>query len=276
MNLAWLTDIHLDCADNPVQSLRDLRDEAAASDALIISGDISIGPGIVQHLGLLEDVFEKPIFFVLGNHDYYYSDIMSVRRNVKGVCRNMSYSKYLGSLPYVLLDNRSAIVGADGWYDGFNGNCMGSEILMNDWIKIQDFSPAIQNTPMGKQINKQAVLQIARAICKDSVSHVINGIKAAADRCDKIIIVTHVPPFLESYTSAKFKDADANHIVPWYTSKMMGEAINAAANHYTDKQFVVLSGHTHSSFEGNLAANLEVHVGKSVYGTPQIAGYIDT
>lgn len=275
MKLAWTTDIHLDCVDDPLKTVNNLAAASYSSDGLIISGDISVGNLITTHLRLLEDNLQKPIYFVLGNHDYYYSDIISTRKNVADACRNMSFCRYLGAISFAKLSKKTVIVGSDGWYDAYNGDPAGTEFLMTDWIKITDFKPAVTNTLFGKTIDKGKVIKIAREICKASVAHIVRGINSCVEIADHIIIVTHVPPFDESYTNGKYKDIPPEHVTPWYTSKMMGEILKTAAKTYPQKQFTVLSGHTHSSFEGDILPNLHIKVGKSQYGSPQIVGYID-
>jgi Icc protein len=275
MKLAWATDIHLDCVDNIEHSLSSLESASRSCDAVILSGDISVGPSIALHLRMLEEALEKPIYFVLGNHDYYFSDIAGTRRRVIDTCNFISYSRYLNSVPYVKLGQKAAIVGSDGWYDGFNGSLEKSSFIMNDWLKIKDFQPAIQQMPGRTNLDLPTIVKISRSICHASVLHIIKGIKAIADNVDDIVVVTHVPPFVESYRSEKYKDMDPETVIPWYTSKMMGEMLLIAAKTYPNVQFTVLSGHTHSSFEGRILPNLLAYVGKSQYGTPQIAGYID-
>lgn len=275
MKLAWATDIHLDCVNNLDNSLRDLEAASRGCDAVILSGDISVGPSISQHLSMLEDSLEKPIYFVMGNHDYYFSDIMGTRRRVTDTCKFLSYSRYLNSVPYIKLGQKAAIVGADGWYDGFNGSPEKSSFIMNDWLKITDFQPAVQQMHGRTNLELSLILKISRAICHASVIHVIKGIKSVAENVNDIVVVTHVPPFVESYRSEKYSGMDPESVIPWYTSKMMGEMLLTAAKTYPNVQFTVLSGHTHSSFEGRILPNLLACVGKSQYGTPQIAGYIN-
>ena len=275
MKLAWATDIHLDCVENSEDAINKLRNEATSADVLVVSGDISVGHSIVKHLNLLENALQKPIYFVLGNHDYYFSDILSVRKRVADECRNLSFCKYLGAMPFIKLGPHSVMIGSDGWYDAYNGEPALSQFIMSDWIKIADFQPAIKNNFLGKQINTDIVSQIAREICKASVAHIVRGINAVSQRVDNIVIVTHVPPFKETYVSEKYKDIPPSHVIPWYTSRTMGEMLKTAAKTYPHIQFTVLSGHTHSSFEGDILPNLHAKVGKSQYGAPQISGYID-
>jgi predicted phosphohydrolase len=276
MKLAWATDIHLDCVDDVASKVKDLAVRGSECESFILSGDITIAPHLLQHLEVIESTLQKPFYFVLGNHDYYFSDILSTRKNVANACRVMSFARYLAMIPYVRLTPRVALVGHDGWYDAMNGNFRDSDIIMNDWIRISDFSPAIVPSPGGRMLNKDTIVNISRAICRASVNHIAAGIKSAIrDKHDHVVIVTHFPPFKESYNSTKYSSTNSASILPWYTSKTMGDTLISAARAYPHVKFTILSGHSHSHYDEYLLNNLNVRVGNSQYGSPQIAGIID-
>jgi len=278
MKIAWMTDIHLDCTGNVYEKLLNLAEAGRDCECFIITGDITVAPFLKSHLQMIEDALQKPFYFVLGNHDYYFSDIMQTRREVVEFSRKLSFSKYLSAIKYVRLSPETALVGHDGWYDALNGNAFGSDVLMNDWVRISDFSSAIRGSAGGRMIDKGVIVQISRSICAASVKHIAEGIKAAVrDKHTNIIVATHVPPFKESYNSIeKHRGMDAAFALPWYTSRTMGDTLMAAANAYPEIKFTILSGHAHSHYDEYLKNNLNVRVGKSAYGSPQIAGYIDT
>ena len=73
--LAWLTDIHLNFL-HPLRArafLASLADTEA--DAFLIGGDIGEATDISQHLNALAHRLQRPIFFTLGNHDFYRGSI---------------------------------------------------------------------------------------------------------------------------------------------------------------------------------------------------------
>lgn len=276
MKLAWFTDIHLDHVNDIGTTISGLAHASAKCDSVIITGDISLANMLIGHLMLLDQILEKPIYFVLGNHDYYFSNIRVVRKHVIDACRSMSYARYLAAIPYVKLTNETALIGHDGWYDALNGNPRNDVMLMNDWIRIQDFSPAIKGGLGNRMLDKSMIIQIAQAICVAAVKHVADGIKLAIrDKHKNIIVATHVPPFKESYNSDKHRGLDIADVLPWYTSKTMGDMLLSAAKTYPHIKFTILSGHSHSHYDQDLLNNLNVRVGKSLYGSPQIAGYVD-
>ncbi len=49
-------------------------------DGLFLTGDISTASQIEAHLQLFEDLYQSPVYFVLGNHDYYGGSIEAVRK----------------------------------------------------------------------------------------------------------------------------------------------------------------------------------------------------
>jgi predicted phosphohydrolase len=275
MRLAWMTDIHLDMVGDVVGKIEAINNATRNSDAILITGDISISDMLVDHLSFLESVFQKPIYFVLGNHDYYGSNIGIVRRRVANLCNSSSYLKYISNVPYIKLDDGVNLVGHDGWYDAQNGDPYNDNFLMNDWLKIADFNSALRASFGGRTLNKNVIIQIARTLAQQSANHVANGIKSAIKSSRHIIVMTHVPPFKESFNaSEKYKGSSALEILPWYTSKLMGDTLMAAAKAYPNVKFTVLSGHLHSHYDDDLLNNLTVKVGNANYGNPQLASAI--
>ena len=69
--VAWLTDIHLDFLQPPeVDAFWDAV-AAANPDAVLLGGDVAEAPTVIQFLEQMACRLSCPVFFVLGNHDYY-------------------------------------------------------------------------------------------------------------------------------------------------------------------------------------------------------------
>lgn len=276
MKIAWFTDIHLDCVEDPIYHVERMSVQAKQADAIFITGDLSVSNKLMLHLKILESILEKPIFFILGNHDFYFSDVQSVRKSVTQGCNGLSFCRYLSSIPYIRLSKGVTLVGHDGWCDAGNGDLNLSEVIMNDWLRIADYRPALVPVARGTQISKPKIAEIARNICASSVRHVLQGIKCAIqEKSEKVIILTHVPPFAESFVFSPSKGMSAVHALPWYTSKMMGNMLLNAAQSCPQIQFTVMSGHTHAAFDEKILDNLTVKVGASEYGSPSLAGFLD-
>ncbi len=85
--LAWITDIHLNFL--PPRQVEAFLVELAGLrlDGLLISGDIAESHDVADYLARLDDALEIDIYFVLGNHDFYYGSIREVRESMRQLCR---------------------------------------------------------------------------------------------------------------------------------------------------------------------------------------------
>lgn len=275
---AWCTDIHLDHLHDDA-SLISFAEGLVATDpaSILITGDISTAKNLVYHLSAIERVVQRPVFFVLGNHDYWGGDIDTVRKEMKDVCNMSQFLKYLPLSPYTPVSPTTAIVGHDGWYDAYYGDADKSQFVMNDWALIRDY---VQFSGGGQFMNinrgvadKAGVISFSRKLAKQGVDHIAAGIKAAVRSYKNIVVLTHYPPFAETHMyQGKIGDVNSQ---PWYTSRQMGDMLLAAAKAYPNVHFNVLAGHTHGRYDGRILPNLEVHVADAAYGSPGLSGLID-
>ena len=83
MKIAWATDIHLNAAEPDV--VDGFCDGVASSgaDCLLLGGDIAEAMDVEEQLAMLATRLRMPIYFVLGNHDYYGSTIEAVRERMR-------------------------------------------------------------------------------------------------------------------------------------------------------------------------------------------------
>ena len=278
MRLAWATDIHLDFITdvNDVHtSSRNLDTFCSMfgeSDGIILSGDISLAPLLKDHLLALEKRLARPIYFVLGNHDFWSSTFASVRDEMTMLSNSSKYLKYLSAIPYIQLDETTFIVGHDGWYDGLYGDPDRSNFIMNDWMRIGDYVPFY--TPFDKNRN-DSILLISRQQADIATHHVAAGIKTLLLRksLQKIIVVTHIPPFTNPLNFAKSSKQD---MYPWYASKTMGDMLLSIANSNPSIQFEVFCGHCHVECKDCIAPNLLIYSGKAEYAEPKPQFVFDT
>ncbi len=85
--LAWATDVHLNfLAANGLDAFCESLSRQEA-DAVVITGDIAEAPSLESLLSIVAAELKTPIFFVLGNHDYYRSSIPRVREVVTALSR---------------------------------------------------------------------------------------------------------------------------------------------------------------------------------------------
>lgn len=230
---------------------------------------------IVYHLSILEKYVQRPIYYTAGNHDYYGGSIESVRKQLKELSGISPYIKYLSEMQYVSLTKNTGLVGHDGWYDVMNGN-IESRFLMYDWAYIHDFIPHSGGPKFignGNLLNRGSIIALARKLAHESVIHVQLGIKAALRQHKNIIILTHIPPFVEAHQFQGKKGDD--NASPYYTSKLMGLMLKDVAAANPNVKFSVYCGHTHGKWSGNILPNLVCNVGESEYNVPMIQRVVD-
>lgn len=77
--LTWLTDIHLNFLDYDERTVFYQQIIKASGDAVVITGDICEAQSVAEVLMEMAQAVQKPIYFVLGNHDYYHGSVSQVR-----------------------------------------------------------------------------------------------------------------------------------------------------------------------------------------------------
>lgn len=277
--LAWCTDIHLDFLDGPDDVGR-VHDEFAGPlsqvdcDGVIISGDVSLASQVVRHLSILDRIVGKPIYFVLGNHDFYGGSFASVRDDVRRACVGSANLRYLTGSEPVSLSRKVALVGDDGWYDAGHGDPFQSPYVMSDWLKIHDYIVGGSRVMgmLGPAIDMGTVVGISRKAATESAERMSHVLNSAALTHQTVIVITHVPPWVQAHRHDGKSGSPAAH--PWYTSKVMGHVIEEAARSHPKVKFDVFCGHTHGACDVKIRPNLRCHVGHSDYGSPSVAGFI--
>ena len=278
MKLAWLTDVHFDHL-SPHRFDQFLQGLAGTEcDAFIITGDVSDGFRVVNDIEHLCEMVERPVYFVLGNHDYYNSSTELVRRDVSSLCMRDQRAVYLPNRSYVALTEKVALVGHDCWYDAVYGDWKTSGFRMCDWVLIDDYvdAGAAVNGGHGRVLdpNMPVIVGKSRALAMQGVEHIERGIDAAiADGFVRIVIASHVPPFDDAHIH-EGKKGDAN-AQPWFTSGLLGQMLEGKAWSNPGCLFTSLSGHTHGNYVGNRISNLHVKVGGARYGHPTVHGIIE-
>ena len=85
MKLAWATDVHLNFVSDSETARFCERIAQSEAEALLLGGDIGEAADLEGTLALLATTLRRPIYFVLGNHDYYGSDVQTVRDSVRAL-----------------------------------------------------------------------------------------------------------------------------------------------------------------------------------------------
>jgi predicted phosphohydrolase len=257
--LAWLTDIHLSCAEEAaVDRLAD-QFQQRGTEGVLIGGDIAEADSLIHYLEQLDARWARPVFFVLGNHDFYFSGISEVRQRVRQFVDTHPLWTYLTDGPPVALTPAVGLIGEDGWADAQLGNYEESFIGMQDYQLIEDLAG----------YDKMARWSVLRELGAASAARVRTALESAVKRFSHVYLLTHVPPFREScWYNGQLSD---DHWMPHFTCKAVGDVILSVMEQHAERRLTVLCGHTHGAGVCQPLPNVTVHTGDAEYGSPRIA-----
>jgi len=255
----WLTDLHLDRASPEQKSL--LLDALAGIkyDKVVISGDVSNAANLCKHLRQLASACApRPMYFVLGNHDYFGSGFLEVESEVSELCRTVANLHHLDGRQIIPLGHGVCLMGHRGWADARAGYGTRTVIDSSDRTQINDFSGLCRN----------GMLQRMRELGSESARVIRKTLPLALTRFRHVVIVTHVPPFPDAviYNS---KPCARTHL-PHFVNLSAGLAIRAIASAFPKRRVTILSGHSHSSSTTEILPNLTVRVGGARTGRPGV------
>jgi predicted MPP superfamily phosphohydrolase len=258
MKLIWTTDIHLDFVDPVKLDAFCCRITVLKPDVVLIGGDIAESMSLVNILLTLERQIKCPIYFVLGNHDYYHGSIADVREQVQKMTNSSSYLQYLTSTGVVKLTSNTCLIGHDSWSDGRSGDYSNSNVRLNDYTMIQDL----------KNLDKQARLKKLNQLGDEAASFFREQLDQALLNFQHILILTHVPPFPEAcWHEGNLSNDD---FLPHFCCKATGDVFVELMSKNPDKNLIILCGHTHSGGIAQILPNITVRTGGAVYGQPNI------
>jgi predicted phosphohydrolase len=266
VKIDWITDPHLDHLRNKeglISFLQALHDRD--SDALLLTGDIARSSMLYDILGLLSGAYQRPIYFVLGNHDYYGAWMEETRTKTRAVCSACPEGilNWMTDRKAIMLSRTVAVVGHDGMYDAKAGQ-PGMDFGMADFLRpggIFDFATALDNS-------SRKLFELLERLAQSSAEHIASGVRQAARAgARRILVLTHVPPFQEaSYFRGRPSSPRA---VPWYVNVTLGDTLLALVDEFPEVSLEVFAGHTHGAKVLHPRPTLSVHIGAARYGKPQ-------
>lgn len=265
MKLIWLTDIHINFLDREERNAFYQKIINAKCDGVLITGDIAEADCVVNLLIEMQNKINQPIYFVLGNHDYYRGHINDVREAVSQLTKNNHQLFWLPASGMQLLNENTILLGQDGWADGRLGDYANSRVGLNDSRLIMDLFQA-------KILSKFKLLDKMQELADIDAQNLRQDLLLAIKQNPKkIIVLTHIPPFKEACMhEGKMSD---DEWLPYFTSKASGEVLMKVAQDNSIVEFLVLCGHTHSEAHYHALSNLTVKAGKAEYGYPDIQGF---
>ena len=256
--VVWLTDLHLNFLSLRQTEEFLARVAAERPGAVLISGDIGEAPDVAGHLDRIALRLACPIYFVLGNHDFYFGSIERVRQAVEEVCAERPNLTYLTSAGAISLTARTGLCGHDGWADARLGDYERSLVMMNDYRLIEELAG----------VSKRERWPLLKAMGAAAARHIETVLPAALADHEEVYLLTHVPPLREAcwYQGQISND----EWLPHFTCLAVGETILQIMRDYPHRQLTVLCGHTHSPGEAQPLANVRILTGGAEYGSPQI------
>jgi 3',5'-cyclic-AMP phosphodiesterase len=261
MRLLWLTDPHLNFLGT-TQIERFLNEISQQQpDGLLITGDIAEGHSVRDYLIRFALHLNLPIWYVLGNHDYYYSSVSAVRRMIVRLGEDYDLLRWLPVQGVVALTTHSALIGHEGWSDGGYGDYFNSPIVLNDYLLIQELanlSPRDRLVQMQQLANQGA--EYLREMLHD----------AFADDFQTVYVATHSPPFPDACWHNGRTPGDDDPYLPHFACKAIGDVLLEVASAYPERQLIVLCGHTHGIGEVYRLPNLRVLTGEAEYTVTRI------
>lgn len=256
--VAWMTDVHLNVLSASAAQVFLASVARERADALLVGGDVAESPELVPALRRIAETADCPVYFVLGNHDYYFSSIERVRSAAARLCAETPGLIYLSEVGSIELTQSVGLVGHDGWADGRLGDYERSLVMMNDYRLIDDFQGH----------DKQSRWGVMQGLAAEAAAHVRRVLPEALERFPHVLFLTHVPPFLEAcWHEGRISDEQWS---PHFTSKTVGDALVDVARAHPDRQVTVLCGHTHGEGESRILPNLRVLTGGAEYGAPRM------
>jgi predicted phosphohydrolase len=235
MSIAWISDCHLDRAAPSAVTNFYVTLRSAAPKAVIVTGDLSNASRLTADLVALANSAGAPIYHVLGNHDYYGSSIGTVRDDVITLATQHPDIQWLPPAGPVRLNDETLLVGVDGWADGRHGDPLRTPLVLND-----------------DRLIAEVAAQEGRA---------------ATELPKRIIVATHVPPFVEALAPGSRESHPDWH--PLLVSAATGTTLRTFALAHPAIQLQVLSGHSHRACKVSILPNLQVTVAAARYGQPR-------
>lgn len=262
MKLVWLTDVHLNqfFYEKRLEFYRAIN--SLAIDAVLITGDIAEATSLREILLELYQNIQKKVYFVLGNHDYYYSSFAAVREILAKFCQDHLTLIWLDQ-QIVRLTSATTLVGVGGWYDGRYGDYQQSTFPNYDKYHIRDLKQV--SVEKNWQINRDFADQQAKLLAK----HLQQAVR---QHPKKIMIATHVPPFDQQYW--RVGRLTSSDYLPYFSSKATTDVLSSFSKQYPKISFHVVAGHVHQPATAKIFDNLSVAVGCATFITPDNADII--
>jgi Icc protein len=253
VRLAWLTDVHLNFLD--AQARAGFAAQVAATDTtgVVITGDIGEADDFDALVEKVARAVARPVWFVLGNHDFYGGSIPEVRARASAIAA----ATWLPRAGVVRLDAETALVGHDGWGDARLGDFAGSRVVLNDFVRIRELTG----------LRDRVLRRRLESLGDEAAAYLRAVVDEALGWARHVVVATHVPPWREACWHEGAISAD--DWLPFFSCKAVGDAL-VEAMRGRDARMTVLCGHTHGGGEAEIRPNLRCITGAAEYGAPVV------
>lgn len=227
--------------------------QASGADGLFLTGDISSGPNLESDLRYLARHYDKPIFFVLGNHDYHGRHLESVHADVRRICAEFPHLHWMTDSGIVELTPEVGLIGTEGWYDAQRGD---PELLKftTDWFLVKDFLSLH---------NLRERIHTWRRMAEESAARIESRLAEAIERFQTVYVLTHVPPWPEATRAVG--TLLERFWLPYNTNVAMGRAIERVMAGRKKRRAVILAGHTHEPHVIQVSRSVTCMVARASY-----------
>jgi Icc protein len=256
--IAWLTDIHLNFVKPEMMAelFHHLRE--SSPEVVLIGGDIAEATDVAYYLAMIDNELRRPVYFVLGNHDFYFGAIQEVRDEVEALCAKRSNLIYLTTAGVQCLTEEVGLIGHDSWADARIGDYERSMVMMNDYKLIRELAG----------VNKEDRWPLLKSLGDEAAAYMRDALSDALERFDMVYVLTHVPPMREAcWYDGRISD---DEWAPHFTCRAVGDVLLEVVRDHPTRQVTVLCGHTHGSGECWPLKNLRILTGGAEYGFPGI------
>lgn len=255
MRLAWTTDLHLNFVTE--EEVRTLGSSLAGCDAVAVGGDTGEARDVFDHLQALAETSGRPVYFVLGNHDFYRGSIAEVREAATRITRSDLPIHWLPAAGVVPLAEDTALVGHDCWGDGRAGDLATSDVLLNDFLLIRDL--VAHPSEWGERL---------AALGDEAARTLSPSVEQAVHEFQRVHVLTHAPPFAEGARwEGRITTPDW---LPFMVCQAVGDMLREVFEDAPGCRGTVLSGHTHQPARARILPNLEIRTGAAEYAQPRV------
>lgn len=266
MKPVWISDPHFDHLNKKdpeaLLRFRALLDRETITH-ILLGGDIAESRTLDQELRRFRQACGRPIYYVLGNHDYYFGSIDGVRKQVSSL--NIPGVQWLPDAGIVSLGNDTALIGHGGWGDAHRGD-LEDFVILTDYAAISDLAHTIDREDFwvhGFKKRERLVSKLQQ-LGREAAEALSRDLSEAAKYFKRILILTHVTPFEQTCT---YKNEPGNDKgFPGFLWDTMGPILVDLALSRPDISISVFSGHTHQQSHGRIAANMNAWSAMAEYG----------